>query len=56
MGLPVEIGSFEVGELGDPESRVKKGPDDELLFGGGASVGQAGQEGVEDGDSQTSTQ
>ena len=28
----VEIGSFEVGKLGDPESRVKKGPDKEFLF------------------------
>ena len=38
----VEIRSFEVGKLGDPESGVKKGPDDEFLFVGVAGVGQAG--------------
>ncbi len=40
--MPVEIGSFEVGKLGDPESGVKKGPDDEFFFVGVAGVGQAG--------------
>ncbi len=33
VSLPVEISSFEVGKLGDPESGVKKGPDDEFLWG-----------------------
>ena len=42
VGLPVEIGSFEVGKLGDSESRVKKGPDNGFLFVGVAGVGQAG--------------
>lgn len=28
----VKVGPFEVGKLGDPESRVKKGPDDEFPF------------------------
>ena len=42
MGLPVEVGSFEVGKLGGPESRVQKGPDDEFLFVGVAGIGQAG--------------
>ena len=32
VGLPVEVGSFEVGKLGDPESRVEKDPDNEFLF------------------------
>ncbi len=40
--MPVEIGSFEVGKLGDPESRVEQDPDNEFLFVGVASVGQAG--------------
>ena len=41
VSLLVEIRSFEVGKLGDPESGVKKGPDDEFLFVGVAGVGQA---------------
>lgn len=40
--LPVEVGSFEVGKLGDPESGVEKGPDDEFLLVGVAGIGQAG--------------
>ena len=40
--MPVEIGSFEVGKLGDAESRVEKDPDNEFLFVGVAGVGQAG--------------
>ena len=42
VSLPVEIGSFEVGKLGDAEARVQKGPDDEFLFVGVAGIGQAG--------------
>ncbi len=42
VSLPVEIGSFEVGQLGDPESRVEKDPDNEFFFVGVAGVGQAG--------------
>ena len=40
--MPVEIGSFEVGKLGDPLSGVEKDPDNEFLFVGVAGVGQAG--------------
>ena len=42
VGLPVEIGSFEVGKLGDAESCVEKDPDNEFLFVGVAGVGQVG--------------